>query len=174
MQRAFRESTYVSGNAGECGAIGMSGNQPVLEGGNMIRVDEYSRLVYLGHKVSGDVLANVERAQQHLKRLQLENVPNGIHIIAPWMTEVLIHDDSDPDQRRQGLESCKYTIKRCDELWLVRHPGEDLSSGMLEEAEFAFRCGQIVKVLTYVPRAARYIRNVFPSLEALRSVYVPS
>lgn len=87
-------------------------------------------LVYLAHPVAGAVESNVEEAKRLLRSYQDAN-PDLV-ILAPWITDVEIYDDSIPEYRRAGLERCKLIIDRCDYLLLT---GDRISEGMKEEME---------------------------------------
>lgn len=91
------------------------------------------RLVYMAHPVAGDVKGNIERATILLSALKIKHEMTH-QIIAPWIHEVTIFDDADPEQRRRGLDKCRDMIALCDELWLC---GPEISGGMRQELEHA-------------------------------------
>lgn len=119
----------------------------------MTEEHEFTRMVYLGHRLGAKTRAGLElnRARAKVFLYRLQTLYPHVQIIAPWLTEVEIYDDHDPEARRAGLERCKYTISRCDELWLAREFQEDISSGMMEEAEFCLETGIPVRLYTRVP-----------------------
>ncbi|MCP4448257.1 MAG: hypothetical protein GY811_23400 [Myxococcales bacterium] len=94
------------------------------------------QLVYMAHPVqpaAGETIGvNLERAKAWLKRLA-ESFPEVV-IIAPWITECELWDDSDKEQRAAGLARCHEVIARCDAFWMV---GDRISSGMAGECEVA-------------------------------------
>lgn len=91
------------------------------------------KLIYMCHPVAGDVPGNLARAKLWLRWL-VENAPEPTAVIASWITEVEIWDDSKPTDREAGLARCRAVIERCDEVILV---GGRVSSGMNMERTHA-------------------------------------
>lgn len=90
-------------------------------------------LVYLAHRLAGDIEANLRSARVIRYRLRKEYEHTHC-IIAPWISEAEQFDDADPGQRERGLQRCLEVISRCDELWLT---GPLVSEGMQRERDFA-------------------------------------
>lgn len=88
------------------------------------------KLIYMAHAVRGDVAGNLIKAKAWLKHLNEKYEP-GHCIIAPWITECEVFDESDEAQRHAGLQRCKRVVEVCDEIWLV---GEVGTPGMWTEA----------------------------------------
>jgi len=65
--------------------------------------------------------------------------------IAPWILNVEIFDDSDPEQRELGLQGCEAVILRCDAVALV---GGVQSAGMAREAAFARENG--IEIISFL------------------------
>ncbi len=90
-------------------------------------------LVYLAHPVRGntptETEVNIHRAK-HWLGWCIRNHPNHL-IIAPWLPELDIFDESDDRQRETALQRCLEVVERCDELWLT---GPRVTSGMAMEA----------------------------------------
>ena len=101
------------------------------------------RVIYLAHPVSGDVENNLISAKRWIK--YLEETETGIAIVASWITECEIWDDSDPQHREAGLLRDLAVLARCDELWLV---GDQVSAGMQREWNHATTHG--LKVVNMV------------------------
>lgn len=94
-----------------------------------------TRLYYLAHPVSGDVVANCSRAARWLRAL-MRALPDDT-VIAPWLAALVAgNDDADPSQREAGLLDCERVVERCDGLIAC---GERWSTGMLRELGAA-RC----------------------------------
>lgn len=103
-----------------------------------------SRLFYLAHPVSGDVVANCARAARWLGGL-MRALPDDT-VIAPWIAALGSgQDDADPAQRERGLRDCERTVERCDGFIAC---GGDWSTGMLRELGVAKRRGLVVADLT--------------------------
>jgi len=102
------------------------------------------KLIYLAHPVSGDVLANVARAKLWLRWLT-DSREEPAAVVAPWITEVELWDDDDPEQREAGLRRCLVMVERCDELWLT---GGRVSEGMDRERRHAMKHGLTVVDVT--------------------------
>lgn len=95
-------------------------------------------VVYLCHPVSGDVAANVARAERWLRWACQE--PN-IAPMAPWLEYVRLFagdDDSDVKARNLNVSRSCVLATRASEVWLV---GGRISSGMHEEAKAAEAAG---------------------------------
>ncbi len=90
-------------------------------------------VAYMCHPVGGDVEANLARAKLWLKWLT-ESRERPTAVIAPWITECEIWDDSNPSDREIGLSRCRAVIERCDEVYLV---GGRISGGMDMERRHA-------------------------------------
>lgn len=99
------------------------------------------KLTYMCHPVAGDIPGNLARAKLWLRWL-VENTHEPSAVIAPWITEVEIWDDSKPADRESGLARCEAVIERCDEILLV---GGRVSNGMDRERRHAIDCG--IKVI---------------------------
>jgi len=101
------------------------------------------RVVYMAHPLSGDVEGNIRRAKQMLRDLE-EKHPD-VAIVATWITECEVWDDSNPEHREAGLRRDLAVIAKCDELWLT---GPEISAGMMREAAKATELGIPVTDLT--------------------------
>ena len=101
------------------------------------------KIVYLAHPVAGDVESNLERAKRWMKWVETHHP--SFAVIADWIIECQIWDDSNPEHRAAGFRRNLAIIERCDELWLV---GPRVSSGMAKERDHALRFGLRVRDLT--------------------------
>lgn len=103
------------------------------------------RLLYMAAPVAGDVPGNTARALRWLAYLTSISVD---HVIAPWIAGLLAgEDDSDPEQRERGLQTCAETARRCDGIILI---GGRISSGMRREMDAVRESGGRVIDLTHL------------------------
>lgn len=102
------------------------------------------KLIYLAHPVKGAVKYNMAKAKLWLKWLT-ESREEPTAVIAPWLTDIEIWDDGNPEDRAAGLERCKAVIPRCDEIWLV---GGYVQEGGEMERRHAMRHGVTVVDVT--------------------------
>ena len=91
-------------------------------------------VIYLAHPLSGDVAANLARAQRWVRYLETEHC---VAVVASWITECQIWDDDNAEHRAAGLRRDCAVLARCDEVWLV---GGRISNGMAYEAAYARQC----------------------------------
>lgn len=97
---------------------------------------------YIAHPIGGDVeenLADLRRILWVINRTIPEVVP-----FCPYYADVVSLDDSDPDDRRRGMENGRLLLASgiVDEFWLT---GDHVSVGMAAELELADQHG--VKVV---------------------------
>ncbi len=108
------------------------------------------KLIYLCHPVSGDVQGNLARAKLWLK-YATEHFTyfcgEPVAVIAPWITDCEIWDDSNPEERAAGLARCRAVLERCDAVCLV---GGRISDGMRMEYFHATENHMTVADLTYL------------------------
>ncbi len=104
------------------------------------------KVIYMAHPVSGDIARNLSEAKRWIR--WIEETHDDVAVVANWITECEIWDDSDPVQRAAGLRRDFAVIARCDELWLV---GDHVSAGMRAEREHAEHCG--LPVIDYTVNA---------------------
>jgi len=101
------------------------------------------RVIYMAHPVSGDVEANLARARRWL--LWIYRTKPGTAVVANWILDCEILDDSNPADRQMGLAHDLAILERVDAVWLV---GGRVSGGMALEAEHAKAHGVRVLDLT--------------------------
>ncbi len=108
-------------------------------------------LVYMAHPVAPEagetIESNLASAKAHLRYL-LAAHGDTHNIVAPWITEVELFDDSIPEERELGLARCCDLSARCDEIWLV---GPRISAGMFREKQAAEARGATVQDMTGIP-----------------------
>ena len=107
------------------------------------------RVVYMAHPVSGDVEGNLRRAKQWLRWYEEQNPTSAV--VANWITECEVWDDSNPAHRAAGLERDIAVLKRCDAIVLV---GGRVSSGMAGEVAIAEKHGLEIEDLTHLGEVA--------------------
>jgi len=115
------------------------------------------KLIYMAHPVGGNVAVNRLRAMLWLKWLTIET---GATVIAPWITDVALWDDDDPEARERGLQKCRTTLVRCDELWMVG--GQGATSGMKREAAWALENGLKIVDASTMPAPWEWIGRTTP------------
>jgi len=108
--------------------------------------DRPLKIVYIGHRVSGDVEANVRSALAWYKRLTIAYL-NEVAFVADWLLWCQVLDDADPQMRAAGLRFDEQLVPRCDEFWGVG-PGPGFSSGMVGEARAGVAAKLVVRDLT--------------------------
>ena len=94
----------------------------------------YRPLVYICSPFAGDVARNIENARQFCRFA----VRQGAIPLAPHLHYPQFLDDSDPDQRRDGLWFAIILLSKCDELWCFGHY---FSEGMKRELDKARKKG---------------------------------
>lgn len=101
--------------------------------------------VYIAHPIGGDVDGNLVKVAEIIREITL-NAPNVIPI-APYF--VLCHalDDTDPEERKRGMEVGLDYIKHASglEIWLY---GDRISAGMKAEIKHAQHYGFSVIPMT--------------------------
>jgi len=95
-------------------------------------------LVYIASPLSGDVARNLDFARQACRYA----IAEGVTPFAPHLLYPQILDDSDPAQRRQGIDMGSQMLRLCDELWLC---GDRISPGMAGEKTLAESLGLPVR-----------------------------
>ncbi len=87
---------------------------------------------YPGHATdpAGEVACNLARAKRWMPWCR--DMAPHVSIIAPWMVDVELGDDTDPARRERGLRDNCAVVKRCDGIILA---GGKLSPGMSRELE---------------------------------------
>ena len=107
----------------------------------------YKPLVYIASPYAGDTETNVRRAQGYCRFAVTKNcIP-----IAPHLHYPQFMDDSEKEQREQGLFFALVILGKCDELWIF---GDRVSNGMSQEIKkaekrgipirrFSFKCEEV-------------------------------
>ena len=103
------------------------------------------RVVYLAHPLSGDVIGNLASAKRWVR--WVETAYPDFAVVASWIVECEIWDDSDPEHRAAGLARDLAVIERCESLVLV---GGRVSEGMAAEQRWAMSRGIPVLDLTHL------------------------
>jgi hypothetical protein len=108
--------------------------------------------VYLAHQLSAPtqvgIQANIDNAKLWYRWACDHYWPDHC-FNAMWILNCEVYDDANEHERAMGMKRNLVHIKTCDELWLL---GPSISRGMLEEAEYAQRCGFPVRNLTGVEK----------------------
>lgn len=122
-------------------------------------------VIYMAHRISGDVERNLRKAKSWRRRLQLEY--QHACIIAPWIEELHVFDENDPEHRANGLARCAEVVGRCDALFVI---GVEFSAGINREIASAMKAK--IPVYTVVERgigAAKFGLLIRPAYEPERN-----
>lgn len=91
------------------------------------------KIIYIAHKIGGDVEGNVKKVLAIIRQLSIENkyIP-----FAPYIVDVQALDDSVPEEREIGMSHNRALFESgvIDEVWLY---GGRISSGMETEIKWA-------------------------------------
>jgi hypothetical protein len=92
------------------------------------------KIVYIAHPIGGDVTANIQKILNIVRDINL-TMPDVVPF-APYIADVLIMDDSKPEERAIGISNDHKIIESgiVNELWIY---GERISAGMVAEIELA-------------------------------------
>lgn len=105
------------------------------------------KTVYIACRVGGDVKKNLEAARLYYEYA----VQKGV---APVMPHLIladgILDDSDPEQRRKGIEIGESILLKCDALWVVID-SRGVSAGMQNEINIAAAAGIPIDLIQAYP-----------------------
>lgn len=74
------------------------------------------KLVYIAHRVSGDIEANIGATLRAIKWVNL-GFPDVVPL-CPWLPDVLALDDTDPVHRAKGIANDQFVLPLCDEVWV--------------------------------------------------------
>ena len=92
------------------------------------------KLVYLATPYAGDVLENIQTAQNACRYAMAQGtVPIAVHLMYPQFL-----DDGSVEEREAGMQMGIRVLEACDELWLF---GDRMSSEMQRELEAAEQLG---------------------------------
>lgn len=92
------------------------------------------KLVYIASPYAGDVLENIQTAQNACRYAMAQGVvPIEVHLMYPQFL-----DDGSVEEREAGMQMGIRVLEACDELWLF---GNRMSSGMQRELEAAEQLG---------------------------------
>ena len=89
------------------------------------------KLVYICSPCRGDYERNIRKAQEFCK----EAVGMGVLPIAPHVYFTQFMNDTNPDERRIGMNLGKELLELCDEVWV--YGMENPSEGMRAEIALA-------------------------------------
>lgn len=92
----------------------------------------YKPLVYICSPYAGDTAANVDNARRYCRFA----VDTGYIPIAPHLLFPQFMNDSDIEERKQGLFFGLILLSKCSEMWVF---GDTISSGMQQEIDYAKR-----------------------------------
>lgn len=74
------------------------------------------KLVYIAHRVSGDIEVNIGATLRAIKWVN-SGFPD-VTPLCPWLPDVLALDDGDPVQRQRGIDNDLHVLPMCDEVWV--------------------------------------------------------
>lgn len=96
------------------------------------------KLIFIASPYAGDIEKNIEYAKEACRYVLNE----GNAFFCPHLLYPQILDDNNLEERKLGIDMGKEFLLKCDELWAF---GNQISSGMFEEIEFARERGIPVK-----------------------------
>ena len=96
------------------------------------------KLIFIASPYAGDIEKNIGYAKQACRYVLNE----GNAFFCPHLLYPQILDDNNPGERKIGISLGKEFLVKCDELWAF---GDNISSGMFEEIQFAREKGIPVK-----------------------------
>ena len=92
------------------------------------------KLIYIASPYAGNLAQNTEFAKQACRYcIDQGHTPVAVHLL---YTQML--DDSNPNERKTGLELGRHVLGRCDEVWVC---GNRISPGMAAEIAEASKLG---------------------------------
>src|SRR5580765_4146128 len=88
------------------------------------------KICYIGHPISGDVMANLNDIRRIVRQINLE-FPEIVPFV-PYYVDIVSLDDSIPEERERGIANDKAILESgmVQEMWLT---GDRISNGMREE-----------------------------------------
>lgn len=126
-------------------------------------------LAYICHPISGDVERNLQSIRYIVRNINTQE-PYTTPFV-PYYADVVSMNDSDPEQRRIGLNNCMEAIMRCP-IDQLRVYGERLSDGMRMEIQAAARKG--VMIVCYNLQVYMQIKYELPPESRFRVVFTQS
>ena len=88
------------------------------------------KLIFVCSPFAGDMEANKSKARKYCRFVMEQgNVPFAPHLLYPQFL-----DDTDPTERKAGIDMGLMVLESCSELWCF---GSDISAGMKVEIEKA-------------------------------------
>ncbi len=124
------------------------------------------KMIYLASPYDGNLEKNVAFAKAGCDFVMKQ----GHGFFAPHLTYTKILDDSDPRQRKVALEMALTMLKRCDELWVFRFSGEDITPAMSVEISFAKQEGIPVREISGEDLLAKKGEEYLPMLQQSMAV----
>ena len=99
------------------------------------------KIIYIAHKISGDVEKNIQKVLSIVKHINLTE-PDLVPF-APYIVDLQALDDNIPEQRARGMANNKayFDSGMIDELWIY---GE-VSAGIKLEIEWASKNKCLIK-----------------------------
>lgn len=96
------------------------------------------KIVYIAHRISGDIEANLADLRRIIRRINTESPT--IVPFCPYYADVVSLDDNVPAERDRGIANDTAIIRSgmVQEMWLT---GDKLSRGMKAEKELAEELG---------------------------------
>ena len=88
------------------------------------------KLIFVCSPFAGDIEGNIAKARRYCRFVMEQgDVPFAPHLLFPQFL-----DDSDPAERKTGIDMGLLALESCSELWAF---GSELSPGMVIEIEKA-------------------------------------
>ncbi|MBU5426952.1 DUF4406 domain-containing protein [Tissierella pigra] len=96
------------------------------------------KLIFIASPYAGDVKKNIDYAKKACRYV----LNSGNAFFCPHLLYPQILNDNNLEERKLGIKIGKELLAKCDELWVF---GDNISSGMFEEIQFARAKGIPVK-----------------------------
>jgi hypothetical protein len=95
------------------------------------------KIVYIAHRISGDIPGNLDKIRAIVRRINLE-MPDVVPFV-PYYADVVSLDDTKPEERARGIKNDVAIMRRgcIDELWVC----SPISKGVQAEMDLAHRLG---------------------------------
>lgn len=128
-----------------------------------------SLIAYICHPVAGDVKGNLDKIRHIIK--WINTVEPNIVPFAPYYSDVVSLDDSNPDDRMRGLKNCQAVIlSECIDQ--IRVYGPIMTVGMEMEILVASRLKKNVTIVCSHMNVYSHLKSILPLEASHRVAYL--